>query len=513
MYNRDRSAAETCLSLPEIVFQVGSYLFEPSDLYAASCVNRLWQAALLPILCNDTDDDADDDADDDDNKSEGSNDPDFEPESDVDMNGAGGDTERTTTTHPSLIKRNKDPLDLEPIVGILNHLADNGKLQFFMYALPGEPFEALPDEVWLALRRMSDTLQGLYIELIMKHWNPFLSSRFNNIHYLRLFLDTDEELPPGPNGEVFDPKAALLTFLQSHPRLQVLHLYLGTVFANLALSSITLPSLKSFLLISKAENVDVAPFIKNHTGLTSLDVYTDSDFEPFPADTLQNVQALQVSAMTVSWFRNVLAAAPKRAQPIRHLQITAARQENFLDVLSLAAPLGSTLRCLELIFWSRDVPLIRVLEEVSRTFPRLVELSLFIPSWGSAEWDEEENGPLDLTSMLKCFASNRDLLAFAVSDPKTDLLDKEQIEAVPKSSVPPRLEYIIWRSQTFRLRRQFLSPDETLGIMKSNFSCIRLNGGGGGGDGGDGGDQLSSTMKSFILDRYMVTFVSDIHLL
>lgn len=56
--------------------------------------------------------------------------------------------------------------------------------------------------------------------------------------------------------------------------------------------------------------------------------------------------------------------------------------------------------------------------------------------------------------MLQCFASNSDLLAFAISDPKTELLDTEKIEAIDTSCVPPRLQYIIWRSQSFRLKRK-----------------------------------------------------------
>ena len=55
--------------------------------------------------------------------------------------------------------------------------------------------------------------------------------------------------------------------------------------------------------------------------------------------------------------------------------------------------------------------------------------------------------------MLQCF-SNSELLAFSISDPKTELLLPEDIEAIPLSSVPPRLQYIVWRSQTFRLKRK-----------------------------------------------------------
>ena len=224
-----------------------------------------------------------------------------------------------------------------------------------------------------------------------------LASRFTNLTYLRLFLDTEEEIPTEQRGQSFEPKSALITFLQSHPRLEVVHLYAGTCFAGLDLSLVRLPSLKSFLLISKAEDVNIAPFVISHPTLRSLDVYTDTDIAPFPSDSLPNITALQVSAMTVPWFTNILDTAAKREVPIRHLQITAARQENFQDVLSRAAPLGGALRCLELIFWSRDVPLISVLEDVNRSFPKLVEISLFIPSWGSAQWTEEDK-PVELVS-------------------------------------------------------------------------------------------------------------------
>ncbi|KAL5524257.1 hypothetical protein ACEPAF_9397 [Sanghuangporus sanghuang] len=483
MHARDRSATETCLSLPEVVQQIGSYLFEPIDLYESSCVNRLWYAALLPlrsqyphvalehlpsflsflqsnrraahhcralrILADDLDQGQDSDADSDSDSDSISI---STANSDVEMDRESEDP--AISTGKTLVNRTKPvPMDLSAVADVINHLAEGGKLQFFMYALPGEPQQPLPDDVWLALRKMSESLQGLYIEVVARHWDIVLASRFSNLTYLRLFLDTEEEITTDGRGQAFDPKSALVAFLQSHPRLEVLHLYLGTCFANLDLSLVRLPLLRSFLLISKAEDVNLTPFIMSHPTLRSMDVYTDTEIIPFPAESLPNITALQVSAMTVSWFANILGTAAKRSQPIRHLQITAARQQNFRDVLSLSAPLGATLRCLELIFWSRDVPLLRVLEDVNRVFPKLVEVSLFIPSWGSAEWEEEEK-PLDLATMLECFAQNTDLLAFSISDPQTELLTAEQVAAVPVSCVPPRLQYIIWRSQTFRLRRR-----------------------------------------------------------
>ena len=91
-------------------------------------------------------------------------------DSDIEMGENGERTERNEGRGSIFKKSSRPELDLEPIVGILNHLADNGKLQFFMYALPGEPCEPLPDDAWQVLQRMSDTLQGLYIELVTKHW-------------------------------------------------------------------------------------------------------------------------------------------------------------------------------------------------------------------------------------------------------------------------------------------------------------------------------------------------------
>lgn len=59
---------------------------------------------------------------------------------------------------------------LDAVSSVLNHLADNGGLQFFMYALPGEPFHELQDSVWTTVQRMSQMLQGLYVELVPRHW-------------------------------------------------------------------------------------------------------------------------------------------------------------------------------------------------------------------------------------------------------------------------------------------------------------------------------------------------------
>ena len=88
------------------------------------------------------------------------------------MDGGEGDAV-SNATNATIIKGSdaETPVEVkQAAVDIINHLADIGKLRFFMYALPGEPHEALPDGVLLSLRRMSDTLQGIYVELIGKHW-------------------------------------------------------------------------------------------------------------------------------------------------------------------------------------------------------------------------------------------------------------------------------------------------------------------------------------------------------
>lgn len=283
--------------------------------------------------------------------------------------------------------------DLTPLADILNYLVHHGGIEFFMYALPGEPHTVLPDTTWDSLCRLSDSLQGLYIELVGKHWTPFLSSRFANLRYLRLFLDTDDFPGTTVSGQRSDPNVLLLDFLHSHPLLEVLHIYLGTQFPNLSLANVSLPHLRSFLLISKAANVNIATFVSNHTNLVALDIFTDAEIQPFPSTALSQVRSLQVSALTIGWFRDVLAAAPRRsaAHQIHHLQITAARQSNLEEVLSIVAPVGPTLRCLELIFWTRESDIHNVLASVMRVFPNLVELSLFIPSWSVQ--DDADPGP------------------------------------------------------------------------------------------------------------------------
>lgn len=79
--------------------------------------------------------------------------------------------EQTVSTERVHIKSSKStPAALDTTVEIINHLAEGGRLEFFMYALPGEPHQELPDDVWLALRKLADNLRGLYIEVVATHW-------------------------------------------------------------------------------------------------------------------------------------------------------------------------------------------------------------------------------------------------------------------------------------------------------------------------------------------------------
>lgn len=64
----------------------------------------------------------------------------------------------------------KASTELDAVSSVLEHLAENGGLQFFMYALPGEPCQELQDSVWTIIQKMSQTLQGLYVELTLRHW-------------------------------------------------------------------------------------------------------------------------------------------------------------------------------------------------------------------------------------------------------------------------------------------------------------------------------------------------------
>jgi hypothetical protein len=44
-----QSAAQRCLTLPEIVHEVGRYLTDADDLLEASRVNRFWKDILTPM--------------------------------------------------------------------------------------------------------------------------------------------------------------------------------------------------------------------------------------------------------------------------------------------------------------------------------------------------------------------------------------------------------------------------------------------------------------------------------
>ena len=47
--NYSNNAIIRCLSLPEIVYEIGSHLLDPGDLCAASQCNRLWNETLVPL--------------------------------------------------------------------------------------------------------------------------------------------------------------------------------------------------------------------------------------------------------------------------------------------------------------------------------------------------------------------------------------------------------------------------------------------------------------------------------
>ena len=56
------------------------------------------------------------------------------------------------------------------IKDVFDFLAEKGSLEFFMYALPGEPHAKLTNDVWLGLAKSASTLRGAYVELAPEHW-------------------------------------------------------------------------------------------------------------------------------------------------------------------------------------------------------------------------------------------------------------------------------------------------------------------------------------------------------
>lgn len=58
---------------------------------------------------------------------------------------------------------------------IFDILIERGNLEFFMYALPGEPYAKLSEDVWFKLRKTAHTLQGIYAELAPEHWVSWFS--------------------------------------------------------------------------------------------------------------------------------------------------------------------------------------------------------------------------------------------------------------------------------------------------------------------------------------------------
>ncbi|THH05906.1 hypothetical protein EW145_g4456 [Phellinidium pouzarii] len=423
MGERGQSAVSRCLELPEIVYEIATYLHEPLDLHSASCCNRLWYEVLLPLralYAQITVDCV----------------PSFlEFLKSNDRAIHFCQALRVLTLHlededgDSKAEKVKDVINSGAISAIFNLFAEKGDLKFFMFALPGEPSQILPDDVWITLRKLSNTLQGLYIELMDEHWPIFLSK-----------------------NDAYNPRDALIAFLHEHKQLNVLHLYLGERFAGTDFSELHFPELHSFLLISKAQGVEIGPFLSKHKTLQTLDIFTDSTIPAFSENDLPNLVALQVSSLTVPWFHNVLAVSASREQPIRHIQISTEKEIYYQVIQQIIAPLWNALRCIELIFWSRDVRLTSVLGNISETFPQLVELSLFIPSWRADDGNPSKSESFDMGSILKCFESNNYLLAISFSDSAADFLDEDDIREV-SALIPPRLRYIVWRAQTFKLER------------------------------------------------------------
>ncbi|KAH8108511.1 hypothetical protein DFH11DRAFT_1084500 [Phellopilus nigrolimitatus] len=447
-----KPCASRCLAIPEIIYEVASHLQQ--DLLSASTCSRMWYETLIPLrskfarvysrdavsfleflssnaravhncqtlrIVPDERKSEDDDQEEDSGEEEDNEKVTNEPEN----------------TH-----------GMSPISRILDLFSKGGRLKFFMYALPGESEMPLPEDVWVALRKLSKTLQGLHIELTENHWHTFLSSQYSNLQYLDLSLDTDEGFSSFDRS--FDPKNALITFLHQLKNLQKLRLYLGIQFDGTNLSELYFPELQSLLLSSKTQGVKIKQFITKHTTLRSLDMYSESDIGPFAEHDLPNLAALQVSPSAIPWFQDVLAASSSRKQPIRHLQIAGAGPElNSANLQQLIAPLGKLLRCFELVFWNRNARLLSMLENVSRMFSGLVELSLLMLH----EDDGQEAGAVDMGSILKCFATSESLLAISVSDPLAEPFSEEDVEAFA-ALLPSRLRYLVWKRDTFRIERK-----------------------------------------------------------
>ncbi|KAH8109788.1 hypothetical protein DFH11DRAFT_904050 [Phellopilus nigrolimitatus] len=203
MDENNPSAAMTsrCLTLPEIIYEVASYLDNPQDLLSASSCSHIWYETLIPLrmespcvhlrntasfrdflssnegavyhcqalrICSEAEDDEDEDSDEE------------------------KDDDNITDEQK---EQPGNAVDLSAIMSILHLLSTNGRLKFFTYALPGQTSIPLPEDVWIALRKLSSSLQGMYVELSSNNWHTFLTSLYSNLQYLRLSLAQE---PPKP---------------------------------------------------------------------------------------------------------------------------------------------------------------------------------------------------------------------------------------------------------------------------------------------------------------------------
>lgn len=223
-----------------------------------------------------------------------------------------------------------------------------------------------------------------------------------------MFLDTDTESPQ----EDYDAKRNLLNFLGQIKQLEVLHLCLGSEFDDLDFSHLYFPHLRSFMLISKALGTELQQFIQKHKTLESLDMFSDSEVDPFQEEDLPNLKSLQVCAVTIRWYEWLLKRVPTKKIPaVCNLQVTAADEAGFAYIQRFLAPLGPHLRCLELIFWYRNAePLSSVVQDIAAMFPFLVELSIYLPAPGSDENDNTSG--LDLDDLVRSLCAAFQCLVF-----------------------------------------------------------------------------------------------------
>ncbi|KAH8104944.1 hypothetical protein DFH11DRAFT_1330531 [Phellopilus nigrolimitatus] len=409
--NACATTTSRCLALPEIIYEVASYLHKSQDLLSTSSCCRIWYETLIPLrsklscvllrditsfrdflssneraahhcralrILSEAEEDVDDDDDDEEDRDE-----------EEDNN---NDTDDQKDQPANVI-------DMSAIRDILHLLSNNEGLKLFMYAVPGETCTPLLEDIWIALRKLSSSLEGLYVELrAYNNWHTFLTSQYSNLRYLHLFLGIDDRLSLSDTSP--NPTITLIAFLHQHKNLQNLHLYLGSQFDEMDLSELYFPNLQSFLLAGDAK---VRQFIVKHTTLQHLSVHADSDVKPLTEHDLPNLLSLQVNHLTLPWFQNMLAASSSsRKQPIRNLCVMNPELD-LNNVEHIIAPLGRQLCCLELNFGYPNERLISVLEYVSRMFPELVELSLEVSSCVISDEDSAAAVSMVCTQLLAPF--------------------------------------------------------------------------------------------------------------